>query len=247
MWQGGKYCGNYSLVKNGKYMSRIMHNKKSYAKTFKTCKEAKKWLYDLSEQFGVTKNKYRVIQKDDVSCLEVQLVGNKTFICDLIDLPYVEQYIWHAKKNEYTYYVYGTVKGDEKVIFHRFIKPWGDEKEWEQVDHINRNGWDNRRCNLRDGSGNINNLNQRLRKDNTSGKTGIHFSNYMNAWVVQWQEDGKRKKKSYSVCDNSGPKKKNNRHTLTRTYSQAKKCAEDFRKEKDIQLQYTNGLPVNNK
>ena len=70
--------------------------------------------------------------------------------------------------------------------------------EYKQVDHINRNCLDNRRKNLRPVSSSENNLNQTKRKDNRSGKTGIHYSNYDKCWVVQWPEDGKRKKKSFS-------------------------------------------------
>ena len=45
------------------------------------------------------------------------------------------------------------------------------------MDHKNRNGLDNRKKNLRDGSGGVNENNQTLHNDNTSGINGVSFSN----------------------------------------------------------------------
>jgi hypothetical protein len=67
--------------------------------------------------------------------------------------------------------------------------------------------------------------------NNESGKTGVHYSNYDKCWVVQWHENGKRKKKTFRVCDNSGGNGKNNNHKLSRTFEEAKKLAEEFRME----------------
>lgn len=239
-WIGGKYRGNFKKMKRGGFLCRIMNNRIPYSKTLPSEEDAKKWLMMKSEEFGVTKNKYRIV---DNSYLEVELANGQTFLCDIDDLKYVEEYVWGPNMSRYTYYVHGTVNGNEKKIFHRHIKPWGDGEEWDQVDHINGNGWDNRRSNLRDGSGNINNLNQKTRVDNVSGKVGIHYSNYDKSWTVQWQEDGKRRMKSFRVCDNTGVRKKGNYHKVSRTYEEAKEQAIFFREAKDLELGYTNGRP----
>ena len=245
----GKYSGNYktnNLTYGKTYTARIMHNRKAFKKTFETEEEAIVWLTERSTEFGVIKNAYRTIKIDCVEYLEVKLQDDLTFICDIIHKSMVEKYVWHAKvdSHRYTYYVYGTVTGNKKVIFHRIIEPWGTGNVWDQVDHINRKGYDNRLCNLRDGSGNINSLNQKKRKDNVSSKTGVHFSKYNNAWKVQWPENGKRKTKSFGVCDNSGEKNKMNFHKLNRTYDEAKDLAIEFRKEIDKRLELVNGEKV---
>lgn len=240
-WVGGRYAGNYRQVNRGNYLARIMKDRKSYCKTFDTSEKAIQWLIEKSEEFGMIKNKYRLI---DNEYYEVQLNNDKIFFCDKEDIDIVKQYIWHEKKSKNTSYVYGTESKDKKIIFHRIIKPWGTDNEWKQVDHIDRNGLNNRKLNLRNGDNSINNLNQAQREDNISGKTGVHYSNYDNCWIVQWKENGKRKKKSFRVCNNLNNRRKGNYHTLTRTYEEAKQLAIEFRIKKDKELGYTNGYKM---
>lgn len=54
-----------------------------------------------------------------------------------------------------------------------------------EVDHVNGNGCDNRWDNLREVSHPENGKNQRQRADNTSGRTGVHWSNKLQKWVAQ--------------------------------------------------------------
>lgn len=240
-WEGGKYSGNYKKI-NDKYKARITHNRKTYSKTFNSENNAEHWLIEKSKEFGILKNRYRV--SEDQTYLEVELTQGKILLCDIEDIPYVQNYKWFSKKDKDNYYCCGSLN-NTKYNFHRLIKPWGKENEWKQVDHINRNGLDNRRKNLRDGSGKINANNCRLREDNTSNKTGVHYSNYDKCWVVQWNENDKRRKKSFRVCDNTGEKKKMNHHKTSRTFEEAKKLAEEFRIKKDKELNLLNGYNVN--
>jgi hypothetical protein len=59
------------------------------------------------------------------------------------------------------------------------------------IDHVNRERSDNRISNLREVSIWCNAVNSKLRKDNTSGVRGVHWSNTRNKWRASIRADGK--------------------------------------------------------
>ena len=65
------------------------------------------------------------------------------------------------------------------------------------VDHINGNGLDNRRCNLRISSPVLNQYNSRIRIDNTSKCKGVTFHKYTRKWVARIKINGQRKGLGY--------------------------------------------------
>ena len=79
-------------------------------------------------------------------------------------------------------------------LFHRLVLP-----EVDMVDHRNGNGLDNRKKNLRDGSGGVNENNRSLRNDNISGTNGVSFDETNKRWIAQWKENGKRKIYNFSI------------------------------------------------
>lgn len=81
-------------------------------------------------------------------------------------------------------YAYGYVN-NKSVLLHRFLMPL------QEVDHINRDKLDNRRCNLRYVTRAENNYNQPLRIDNTSGFKGIRWQETHKAWRARTIVNGK--------------------------------------------------------
>lgn len=122
--------------------------------------------------------------------MELKISG-ETILIDDIDFHFLGKYSWHLLKRQgKTTYVRTDAKGmDGKwhpVYLHRLIT---NAPKGSPVDHINQNGLDCRRENLRVCSSRENCLNQALRKNNTSGHKGVHRRN--QKWVAQTKVLGK--------------------------------------------------------
>lgn len=87
------------------------------------------------------------------------------FIFDAADLTLIERHTWHLGKRGYP----ATHYHGRTVVFHRFLFP---DAEGE-IDHINGDKMDNRRCNLRICTHQQNAFNQKRRRTNTSGYIGV--------------------------------------------------------------------------
>ncbi len=61
-----------------------------------------------------------------------------------------------------------------------------------KVDHANGDGLDNRRRNLRDGSGGVNERNARKRHDGSSQYKGVSWDSSRQAWRARIQLNGKQ-------------------------------------------------------
>lgn len=60
-----------------------------------------------------------------------------------------------------------------------------------EIDHINGNTLDNRRCNLREVTKSQSALNRKVRRDNTSGVTGVQFNKKTKKWMAFISKDGR--------------------------------------------------------
>ena len=74
--------------------------------------------------------------------------GNVTgqVLLDTEDLETCIAYKWHMKKSLNTNYATSTMKGGRKIFLHRLVLGYNGNMD---VDHINGNGLDNRKLNLR--------------------------------------------------------------------------------------------------
>lgn len=114
--------------------------------------------YDLTNEYGVgyTSN------------------TNKPFYFDLEDYDLIKDYCWRENDKGY---ILTYIDGKQIRMHKLFI-------ESDFVDHINHNLSDNRKCNLRPTTNSQNQMNAKLRINNTSGVTGVHWSTKRKKWFA---------------------------------------------------------------
>ena len=106
------------------------------------------------------------------------------FFVDTDDYEKISQYCWSLNGNGYL-----GARGPrgEHLLLHRIIM---GTKPGELVDHINHDLMDNRKCNLRIVFDAENRLNTKLRRNNTSGVTGV-YANPDGTWFARITRGGK--------------------------------------------------------
>ena len=103
------------------------------------------------------------------------------------DTEAVITHTWHvlATPKRKTFYA-GTHINGKTIYLHKFLTTY------RRVDHINGNGLDCRRSNMRDATHAQNMQNRKNQENNTSGYKGVYFHRQNKKWVVQiWREGQK--------------------------------------------------------
>lgn len=116
--------------------------------------------------------------------------GNN-FYFDLDDYELIQNYYWRIKQNGYVSTALWD-KINKKIVeiqLHRMIMQPEKNKE---VDHINQRRYDNRKDNLRIVTTSQNQMNVAVRKNNTSGISGVNWDIATNKWRARICVDGKR-------------------------------------------------------
>ena len=115
-------------------------------------------------------------------------------IIDADDLPKVASFTWHVSKECATSYARSHIRlpngNRKKIRMHRLLmdNPYGVE-----VDHVNSNGLDNRKSNLRLATHEQNMRNASMRKDNSSGVKGVSWSEATKRWIAAIRVGGPKK------------------------------------------------------
>ncbi len=126
----------------------------------------------------------------------IPLTRGKVALVDAADFPRVSQYTWYAKqhyRSKHLWYAYRGVQVDyvkHYIALHRFIL---DAPPGVHVDHINGDGFDNRRSNLRFANQKQNGANQRKPVAKPSGYSsrfkGVTWRKREEKWVAQIKVD----------------------------------------------------------
>lgn len=168
-------CGNPNLVlvdgtslRNGNTKSCGCLHSEAARNNGKTCKKYN--VYDLSGEYGIgyTSNTQR------------------EFYFDLEDYDKIKDFCWceHKLSTGYTALEATDSKTNKIIRFHYLLGK-------KEADHKNRNPFDNRKSNLRDCTKRGNAINHSMRKDNTSGVTGVYWNKNTSKWYAGISKDGK--------------------------------------------------------
>jgi hypothetical protein len=123
------------------------------------------------------------------SALSVPLTKGQYALVDFEDYELVREEKWYVcSKSSNTFYAERQEEG-KTLSMGRLIL---DAEPGEIVDHINGNGLDNRKCNLRIVTKSQNGANMRLHKINSSGFKGVHWDKKNKKWKVELMVDCKR-------------------------------------------------------
>lgn len=121
---------------------------------------------------------------------EIVLTRVRVAIVDAADYAEVSKHRWYCKANgDYAIRNIVTASGKRTSQFlHRFIAVAPADF---QVDHINGNTLDNRRCNLRLATHAENLWNRGAQRNNTSGHKGVFLHRRSGLWTSRLYANGK--------------------------------------------------------
>ena len=109
----------------------------------------------------------------------IKLTQGKYAMVDDSDYNYLMQWKWYASGHHGKFYAR---RGTHSIRMHRVILPPGKGFE---IDHIDRNGLNNQRNNLRLCTRAQNQANVGLSKNNKSGFKGVYWLKASNKWAAE--------------------------------------------------------------
>lgn len=118
----------------------------------------------------------------------VFLGSGRTSLIDADDIPRVGEFAWRLSNAKDRPDYASTSVGRHQVYLHRFVI---DAPDGVIVDHVNRDGLDNRKANLRLATGTLNMANTMRRSDGSSEYKGVKIRHDGKKWCARIQINGK--------------------------------------------------------
>jgi len=116
---------------------------------------------------------------------QIPLTQGQFALVDNEDYDFLNQFKWYANRCKNTFYAERSeiiAKHTKKtIIMHRLIMNPSDEME---IDHIDHNGLNNQKANLRVVTSSQNNMNQQPRRNISSIFKGVYWKKQVNRWVA---------------------------------------------------------------
>ena len=142
----------------------------------------------ISDRLNKGEHNIRIV--DNIAYVDIydrQDMKIAEYIIDVEDIPIIEQSTWSLSNGRHTQYC----KSNELGPLHRIIMNVTDTNII--VDHINHNGLDNRKSNLRICTNQENICNCEIPKNNKSGCKGVYWAKDKQKWTVQVTINNKTK------------------------------------------------------
>lgn len=114
----------------------------------------------------------------------IPLTQDKFALVDDGDFAELSKHRWYARKDLNTYYAQRKEKVGNKWVFVHMHRVIAGTPDGMKTDHIDGNGLNNQRSNLRIVTHQENMMNMRKRKDNTSGYKNIYWHKREGKWMV---------------------------------------------------------------
>jgi hypothetical protein len=108
----------------------------------------------------------------------IKLTHGKFAIVDNDDFDMLSEHKWCAVKKSKTFYAVSRINGKVVYMHHLILSI----RKNQVIDHIDGNGLNNRRENLRRATRQQNLLNRGVQKNNSSGKKGVTYCRQTKKW-----------------------------------------------------------------
>jgi hypothetical protein len=131
-------------------------------------------------------------QKYGYSYRRIPLGEGEWTILDAEDYYRLNNFKWFLTGRLHKFYAARTIKIDGRTKITRMHRDIMNPPDNLVVDHINSDGLDNRRQNLRLATKSQNGCNSRKRKNTSSIYIGVHLRKKQNLWETDIRHNGKR-------------------------------------------------------
>lgn len=178
-------CDNKTIVTVDRYKLLSNHTTSCGCKAIESVKKRNK--EDNPSKYIVRQVNESYIDDCGIAHIKMSNTDNE-MLCDVECMNELLKYYWNENSEGYA----RSSNGNKKVYAHRIVLNVGDYNSNNPVDHINGNTLDNRKQNLRLVTVRQNVLNTSIRKDNTSGVTGVCWDKRKQKWSSRIYDNGKQ-------------------------------------------------------
>jgi hypothetical protein len=112
----------------------------------------------------------------------IPLTQGKVALVDDEDYDVLMQYNWYTTYMNGSWYAQRNLKTDERPMINMSQQIF--DFKFKKIDHINHNGLDNRRSNLRPCTSSQNHKNCKMHKNNISGLRGVSWNKFHQKWMA---------------------------------------------------------------